>query len=67
MPETSLAPIVVDLGKIRYVEVERLRNGSGQIADDVKEIMRALSQKNLGGANRVFVPIVTLYRREKKK
>ncbi|HJP69956.1 MAG TPA: hypothetical protein VJ846_13750 [Sphingomicrobium sp.] len=67
MPDTSVAPIVIDLGKIRYVEVERLRKGSGQIADDVKEIMRALSQKNLRGTNRVFLPIVTLYERQKKK
>jgi hypothetical protein len=65
--DTSVAPIVVDLGKIRHVEVERLRNGSGQIAEDVKEIMRALSQKNLRDTNRVFVPIVTLYRRKRKK
>jgi hypothetical protein len=67
VPDTSAAPIVIDLGKIRYVEVERLRKGSGQIADDVKEIMRALSQKNLRGTNRVFLPIVTLYERQKKK
>lgn len=67
MPESVADPIVVDLGKIGQFEVERLREGGGQIADDVKEIMGLLSRKDWHGTNRVFVPVVTLYKREKKK
>jgi uncharacterized protein (UPF0335 family) len=67
VPERVADPIVVDLGRIGQAEVERLREGNGQIADDVKEIMSLLSQKDWRGTNRVFVPVVTLYRREKKK
>jgi hypothetical protein len=60
-------PIVIDLSKIGVAEVERLRGGGGQIADDVKETMRLLQLRDLPGSNRFFVPVVMFYRREKKK
>lgn len=65
MAETAPYPIVIDLGKIKAAEVERLRDGSGQIVDDVKEVMRLLNEKNLrSDTHRVFIPVVTLYRKE---
>lgn len=65
MSSASVQPIVIDLGKIGRSDVEQLRNGSGQIADDVKEVMRLLSLKELQPSNRVFVPVVTLYSKAK--
>lgn len=65
MSRASVQPIVIDLGKIGRSEVERLRDGSGQIAEDVKEVMRLLSQKDFPSDNRVFVPVVTLYSKAK--
>ena len=38
-------PIVLELGKISRDEVSKLREGQGQVAEDVEEAMRLLRQK----------------------
>jgi hypothetical protein len=61
-------PIVVELGKISHGEVRKLREGQGQVAEDVEEAMRLLRQKaGPDRANRVFVPIVVLYTKARQK
>jgi hypothetical protein len=61
-------PIVIDLGSISYADVDGLREGRGQVAEDVQETMRLLRLK--GGsdrADRVFLPIVVLYTKARQK
>jgi hypothetical protein len=61
-------PIVVELGKISHGEVRKLREGLGQVAEDVQEAMRLLRQKaGPDRADRVFVPIVVLYTKARQK
>ena len=61
-------PIVIELGKISHGEVRKLREGQGQVAEDVEEAMRLLRQKaGPDRANRVFVPIVVLYTKARQK
>ena len=61
-------PIVVELGKISHGEVRKLREGQGQVAEDVQEAMRLLRQKaGPDRADRVFVPIVVLYTKARQK
>jgi hypothetical protein len=61
-------PIVVELGKIARADVEKLREGKGQAAEDVEELMRLLRLKaGPDRADRVFVPIVVLYTKPRQK
>ena len=61
-------PIVVELGEISHGEVRKLREGQGQVAEDVEEAMRLLRQKaGPDRASRVFVPIVVLYTKARQK
>jgi hypothetical protein len=61
-------PIVVELGKISHGEVRKLREGQGQVAEDVEEAMRLLRQRaGPDRADRVFVPIVVLYTKARQK
>jgi len=61
-------PIVLELGKISRDEVRKLREGQGQVAEDVEEAMRLLRQKaGPDRAGRVFVPIVVLYTKARQK
>jgi hypothetical protein len=61
-------PIVVELGKISRADVEKLREGKGQAAEDVEELMRQLRLKaGPDRADRVFVPIVVLYTKARQK
>jgi hypothetical protein len=61
-------PIVVELGSISHGEVRKLREGQGQVAEDVEEAMRLLRQKaGPDRADRVFVPIVVLYTKARQK
>ena len=61
-------PIVVELGRISRADVEKLREGKGQAAEDVEELMRLLRLKaGPDRADRVFVPIVVLYTKARQK
>ena len=65
MPPNIAPPIVVDLGEIAHADIERLRGGSGQIAEDVQEVMRLLNVR-AEGSDRVFLPLVMLYNKQRK-
>jgi hypothetical protein len=60
-------PIVVSLGRTRDEQVELLRQGGGQLVEDVEEVMRLVRQ-NAGPdcGNKIFLPIVAVYRRARR-
>jgi hypothetical protein len=61
-------PIVVNLGKTGQADVEQLRMGTGRLAEEIEEVMRQV-RLNAGPAreDRVFLPIVALYRKARQK
>jgi hypothetical protein len=67
-PPNIAPPIVVELGRISHADVEKLREGKGQAAEDVEELMRLLRLKSgPDRTDRVFVPIVVLYTKARQK
>jgi hypothetical protein len=59
-------PIVVDLGRPSDVQIEELRQGSGLLVEDIEEVMRLVrGAAGADGGNKIFLPIVAVYRRER--
>jgi hypothetical protein len=56
------APVVVDLGTAQEEQVRELRAGTGQLVDEVEEVLRLVRRDvDPGGGRRLFVPIVAVY------
>jgi hypothetical protein len=62
------APIVVDLGRTGQATIRQFGAGTGQIIDDVEEVMRRV-RLDVGAqdAARVFIPIVAVYTRVERR
>jgi hypothetical protein len=60
-----LPPIVIDLGEVRPQQITELFQESGQLLEDVNEVLR-LVYRNAGEKpdNRFFFPIVAVYHLE---
>jgi hypothetical protein len=57
-------PIVVDLGRTQDKHIDLLREGDGQILEDVEEVLRLVRRNaNPDGGNKIFLPIVAVYGR----
>jgi hypothetical protein len=57
-------PIVVDLGKVRKEHIDALSAGSGPVVAEIEEVNRLVcSDPDLGGAKRIFLPVVVVYDR----
>jgi hypothetical protein len=63
LPDNITPPIVVDLGRVRKEQVDRLsRADAGPVADDIAEALRCIGANPLvAGAERVLVPVVVIY------
>jgi len=60
-------PIVVDLGRARDAPIDRLRQGDGPLVEDVEEVMRLVRlQADPDNSNRIFLPVVVIYRRGRR-
>ena len=60
-------PIVVDLGRISSDKIDRLRQGDGQLLEDVEEVMRLVRLRaDPDKSNRIFLPIIAVYRRARR-
>lgn len=58
------SPIVVDLGKTRKETITQFRSGSGQLAEDVQEVMRQVrSSAGPERPGRIFVPVIMICKR----
>lgn len=58
------APIVVDLGSTRDAKIRQFGDGTGQLVEDIEEVMR-LVRLDAGAQDptRVFIPVVAVYTR----
>ena len=60
-------PIVVDLGRTQDAQVDLLRQGGGQLLEDVEEVMRLVRRNtDPDSGNRIFLPIVAVYGRPRR-
>jgi hypothetical protein len=62
---TVASPIVIDLGRVPSREIDLLRQGRGQLVEDLAAVMRLvrLRAADPDSAARIFLPIVAVYRR----
>jgi hypothetical protein len=58
-------PIVIDLGRCTDAQIAELRQAGGVLAEDVEEVMRKVRAAGADGGNKIFLPIVVTYRRER--
>lgn len=63
-----LAPVLVDLGKVKKKEVRQLKEGRGALVGEVQEVLADVRQ-SLGpeAAGRELVPVVLVYRKKRKR
>ena len=70
MAETTdgMAPIVVDLGKVKRKAVKRLKRGRGKLIDEAYQVMAEV-EANLGdeATNKELLPVIILYEKKPKK
>ena len=60
-------PIVVDLGRARDAPIDQLRQGGGPLVEDVEEVMRLIRLRaDPDNSNRIFLPVVVIYRRGRR-
>lgn len=64
----EIAPIVIDLGKASRKRIRALKEGTGELVDDVTEVMdRVRAQLGDDAKDKQLVPVVVIYRRRKKQ
>jgi hypothetical protein len=60
-------PMVVDLGRTQDAQIDLLRQGGGQLLEDVEEVMRLVRRNtDPDSGNKIFLPIVAVYRRPRR-
>ncbi|HTQ78848.1 MAG TPA: hypothetical protein VMM92_02545 [Thermoanaerobaculia bacterium] len=64
----SVAPILLDLGKIKGKTLRQFKEGTGPLVGEIQQILVEIRQ-NLGpeAANKELVPIVIVYRKKRKR
>ncbi len=67
-PQAPMAPIVLDLGKVKRKQIKKLKRGTGSLLAEVHEAVATVHHE-LGGEaeSRELVPLVLLYERKRKK
>jgi hypothetical protein len=65
---TTLAPIILDLGKKKKRAIKSLKRGRGRLMDEVEQTLAEV-RAGLGadGSNKELVPIVMIYQRKRKR
>jgi hypothetical protein len=64
---TTIAPIVVDLGKEKSKTLRALKNGEGPLMHDVESVLDDVRAKSSELAGKELVPIVIIYRKKPKR
>jgi len=64
----TLAPILLDLGKVKGKTVRQFKEGRGKLVGDLQQVLAEVRQ-NLGtdAANKELVPVVVVYRKKQKR
>ena len=67
-PAVTAPPIIIDLGKVKKKKVRDFKEGRGELALEVQQIV-AETRSNLGadGAGKELLPIVLVYRQKRRK
>lgn len=62
------APIVIDLGKVSKKRIQALKDGTGDLLDEVADVMGRVREK-LGddAKGKELVPVVLVYKRKPRK
>jgi hypothetical protein len=56
------SPIVIDLGDVDEAVIEDLLNSTGDLRDEVEQVMDLVNQRVVqNGGNKILVPIVAVY------
>ncbi len=66
--DTTITPIIIDLGKKKRKQIKALKRGSGKLMDEVAEVLNQV-RGNLGPEAELknLVPVVMLYRKKDKR
>lgn len=64
----SKAPIVIDLGRISKKRIRALKDGTGDLVDEIDEVMaRVREELGAEASGKELVPVVLVYKRKPKK
>lgn len=61
---STIAPVVVDLGKEKSKNLRALKNGEGPLMQDVASVLDEVRAKSPELASKELVPIVIVYRKK---
>lgn len=64
---STIAPVVVDLGKEKSKTLKALKNGEGPLMLDVARVIEEVRAKSSELANKELVPVVIIYRKKPKR
>ena len=64
---TTIAPIVVDLGKEKSKNLRALENGEGPLMHDVESVLDEVRAGSSELAGKELVPVVIIYRKKPKR
>ncbi len=66
--DEQIAPIVVNLGKVKRSKVKDLERGEGKLMDDVRDVMEQVRASLGAQAEGVqLVPVVIVYQKKPKR
>jgi len=63
-PSKTLGPIIVDLGKRRRKDIKQLRQGTGELVDEVSECLQELVAS--GSVSADAQPVILIIREKQK-
>ncbi len=67
-PREPVAPIVLDLGKVKRKQVKKLKRGTGPLVGEVHEAIAAVHRERVAEEEgKELIPVVLLYERKRKK
>ena len=62
----GLAPVLIDLGKVKGKTIRQFKEGYGKIADEVRDVVAEVRQ-DPEAATRELLPVVIVYRRKRRR
>jgi hypothetical protein len=64
---STIAPVVVDLGKEKSKTLRALKNGEGPLMHDVARVLEEVRAKSTELASKELVPVVIIYRKKPRR
>ncbi len=64
---STIAPVVIDLGKEKSKTLKALKNGEGPLMQDVARVLEEVRAKSSELADKELVPVVIIYRKKPKR